>query len=81
MGCKTRVAGRVINERCDICKHSLHWHNIIHHGERNQSIGEMPEDGWPCLACDWEARLAVLEARMAFALGSGRESTAEDPGE
>jgi hypothetical protein len=59
MGCRTRAAGRVINERCDCCPHSLHWHNILH--STPTTIEKMPEDGWPCLACDWEARLQRLE--------------------
>lgn len=60
MGCKTKAAGRVINEKCDCCPHSLHWHNIIH--SSYAQIAPMPEDGWPCLACEWEGRLQHLEA-------------------
>ena len=59
VGCKTSAAGRVINEQCDCCPHSLHWHNIIHVGYGK--ISAMPEDGWECLACGWEVRLERLE--------------------
>lgn len=54
MGCKTHTVGRVINEKCDVCEHSLHWHNVIHGHD-------MPEGGWPCLACNWERRIQALE--------------------
>lgn len=66
MGCKTSAAGRIINEKCDCCEHSLHWHNILHDPDRPHVMSVMPEDGWPCLACDWEARLRQLEQQHDF---------------
>lgn len=59
MGCKTRFAGRVINEPCDECGHMLAMH-----------ADRYPEppgpDGRACLACDWESRIARLEDRTNF---------------
>lgn len=59
MGCATWTTGRIYNERCDQCEHALYWHNIIY--DPVTGGAPMPEDGWPCLACDWEARLKALE--------------------
>lgn len=43
MACVTQTTGRIINEQCDVCEHSLHWHNILYDAVNH--VAPMPEDG------------------------------------